>query len=152
MPLCFIEPQEAIRVVAESVGRERSTVTNLLRLLQLPASVQRLVSEGMLSMGHARAILGLGRTGSFASNGSGDYVIAFSTATSVRRSTAESSQQVTALSNETLTPLFQAVAEATEEAILNSLFRAESASYGERTVEALPLERVLEILDRYRAR
>lgn len=46
--------------VAESVGRERSTIANLLRLLQLPASVQRLVSEGGLSMGHARAILGLG--------------------------------------------------------------------------------------------
>lgn len=45
--------------VAESVGRERSTVANLLRLLQLPASVQRLVSEGRLSMGHARALLGL---------------------------------------------------------------------------------------------
>jgi ParB family chromosome partitioning protein len=45
--------------VAESVGRERSTVANLLRLLQLPASVQRLVSDGSLSMGHARALLGL---------------------------------------------------------------------------------------------
>jgi ParB family transcriptional regulator, chromosome partitioning protein len=45
--------------VAESVGRERSTVANLLRLLQLPASVQRLVNEGKLSMGHARALLGL---------------------------------------------------------------------------------------------
>ena len=46
--------------VAEHVGKERSTVANLLRLLQLPASVQRLVSDGSLSMGHARAILGLG--------------------------------------------------------------------------------------------
>ncbi|MDR0787318.1 MAG: ParB/RepB/Spo0J family partition protein [Gemmatimonadota bacterium] len=46
--------------VAESVGRERSTVANLLRLLHLPASVQRLVSEGSVSMGHARAILGAG--------------------------------------------------------------------------------------------
>jgi len=45
--------------VAETVGRERSTIANLLRLLQLPASVQRLVSEGALSMGHARAILGV---------------------------------------------------------------------------------------------
>ena len=45
--------------VAESVGRERSTVANLLRLLHLPASVQRLVSAGTLTMGHARAILGL---------------------------------------------------------------------------------------------
>lgn len=46
--------------VAESVGRERSTVANLLRLLQLPASVQRLVNDGDISMGHARAILGIG--------------------------------------------------------------------------------------------
>ena len=45
--------------VAESVGRDRSTVANLLRLLQLPASVQRMVSDGQLSMGHARALLGL---------------------------------------------------------------------------------------------
>lgn len=47
------------REVAESVGRERSTVANLLRLLQLPASVQRLIGEGRISMGHARAILGM---------------------------------------------------------------------------------------------
>lgn len=46
--------------VAESVGKDRSTVANLLRLLQLPASVQGLVNRGELSMGHARAILGLG--------------------------------------------------------------------------------------------
>lgn len=45
--------------VADSVGRERSTVTNLLRLLALPASVQSLMNEGQLSMGHARALLGL---------------------------------------------------------------------------------------------
>jgi ParB family transcriptional regulator, chromosome partitioning protein len=45
--------------VAESVGRERSTVANLLRLLALPASVQRMVNQGELSMGHARALLGL---------------------------------------------------------------------------------------------
>lgn len=45
--------------VAEQVGKERSTVTNLLRLLQLPATVQRMVTAGQLSMGHARAILGL---------------------------------------------------------------------------------------------
>jgi ParB family transcriptional regulator, chromosome partitioning protein len=45
--------------VAASVGRERSTVANLLRLLQLPGAVQRMVAQGALSMGHARAILGL---------------------------------------------------------------------------------------------
>lgn len=52
--------------VAESVGKERSTIANLLRLLQLPASVQRLVSEGALTMGHARAILGIGKERSMA--------------------------------------------------------------------------------------
>lgn len=55
--------------VAENVGRERSTVANLLRLLQLPASVQRLIDEGQISMGHARALLGAGseqRIGSLA--------------------------------------------------------------------------------------
>ena len=82
-----------------------------------------------------RALFGLARTGATMSNGSGDYVIAFSTATSVRRSTAESSQQVTALSNETLTPLFQAVAEATEEAVYNSLFRATTTHGHGGTVE-----------------
>jgi D-aminopeptidase len=98
-----------------------------------------------------RALFGLARTGATMSNGSGDYVIAFSTAESVRRLTTENEQQVTQLSNEALTPLFQAVAEATEEAIINSLFRATSAAWGGNTVEALPLDRVLEILARYRA-
>jgi D-aminopeptidase len=98
-----------------------------------------------------RALFGLARTGATMSNGSGDYVIAFATAESVRRLTSGSQQQVTQLSNEALTPLFQAVAEATEEAIINSLFRATGADWGGNTVEALPLERVLEILSRYRA-
>jgi D-aminopeptidase len=96
-----------------------------------------------------RSLFGLARTGSTMSNGSGDYVIAFSTAESVRRRAGEASHEVTALSNDALTPLFQAVAEATEEAIYNSMLKAVTTTYGSRTVEALPIERVVEVLRKY---
>jgi D-aminopeptidase len=95
-----------------------------------------------------RALFGLARTGATMSNGSGDYVIAFSTAASVRRDMS-ASRQATQLSNDALTPLFQAVAEATEEAILNSLFRATTTTFRGTTIDALPLERVLPILRTY---
>lgn len=98
-----------------------------------------------------RAIMGLARTGGIASNGSGDYVIAFSTAPSVRvTGSEERTRTVTILRNEAVTPLFMAVIEATEEAIVNSLFQAETMKgYRERTVEALPLEQVLDIMREY---
>ena len=106
----------------------------------------------------ARAILGLARTGSSASNGSGDYVIAFSTAKEVRRvpvspsaparpRTLRSTSEVT---NDDMSGLFQGVVEATEEAIYNSLFMATSMTARGRTVEAIPLDRVREILARFR--
>jgi D-aminopeptidase len=100
----------------------------------------------------ARAILGLARTGSPMTNGSGDYVIAFSTAESVRRTPERrgSLHAVELLPNDLLSPLFQAVVEATEEAIYNSLLRATTTT-GARgtTIEALPLEPTLEVLRRY---
>jgi D-aminopeptidase len=95
-----------------------------------------------------RALFGLARTGSTMSNGSGDYVIAFSTAESVRRR-GQPSQQVAQMSNDALTPLFQAVAEATEEAIYNSMLKAVTTSFGTTTVEALPIDRVVEVLGKY---
>ena len=100
-----------------------------------------------------RAILGLARTGSPMTNGSGDYVIAFSTAESVRRTPERRGalHTVEVLPNDLLSPLFQAVVEATEEAIYNSLFRATTTRGHRGTVEALPLERTLEVLRRYRA-
>jgi D-aminopeptidase len=98
-----------------------------------------------------RALVGLARTGSSMSNGSGDYVIAFSTAASVRRSVTRGERHVAELPNDATSPLFQAVAEATEEAIYNSLFRATTVRGERTTIEALPLDRVLEILRRYDA-
>ncbi|CAN5740767.1 P1 family peptidase [soil metagenome] len=98
-----------------------------------------------------RAILGLARTGSPMTNGSGDYVIAFSTAEAVRRSPARRSSvhQVELLPNDRTSPLFQAAVEATEEAILNSLFAATTEHGHQGTIQALPLDRTIEILRRY---
>lgn len=95
----------------------------------------------------ARAMVGLARTGSNMSNGSGDYVIAFSTAPECRRRYGETTHHVTELANERMTPLFQAVAEATEEAIYNSLFAARTVTGFRGEVPALPLAHVLELLE-----
>lgn len=98
-----------------------------------------------------RALTGLARTGSSMSNGSGDYVIAFSTAERVRRRQPREAYDVAALPGDALSPLFQAVAEATEEAIYNSLLRAVTTTGPGGTVDALPLARTVEILERYGA-
>ncbi len=97
----------------------------------------------------ARAMLGLARTGSAASNGSGDYAIAFSTAPELRIRTGAMLRDAKLLANDAVSPLFLAVIEATEEAVYNSLFRATTMSGRGRTVEALPLERTIEILRRH---
>jgi D-aminopeptidase len=105
----------------------------------------------------ARAIMGLARTGSSASNGSGDYVIAFSTAESVRRHVASGGaseaanrpQPVMDLPNEAMSALFEGVVEATEEAIYDSLFMATSVTSQGHTIEAIPLDRVREVLKKY---
>ncbi|HXE58025.1 MAG TPA: P1 family peptidase [Gemmatimonadales bacterium] len=98
----------------------------------------------------SRAMLGLGRTGSVAANGSGDYVIAFSTHPGVRRAPDAQRLSTAELGNEEMTGLFQAVVEATEEAIYNSLFMATTTrGAGGVTVEAIPLEEVRRVLRKY---
>jgi len=100
----------------------------------------------------ARSMMGLARAGAAGSNGSGDYAIAFSTAEALRvRAGTRNPQTATVLSNEAMSPLFLAVIEATEEAIYNSLFRATTTSGRGHTVEALPIDRTLEILRRHGA-
>jgi D-aminopeptidase len=106
----------------------------------------------------ARAMLGVARTGSSGSNGSGDYVIAFSTAEQVRRRLATTARDPNAppapratqeLTNDDMSPLFEAVIEATEEAIYDSMFMATSVTSRGRTVQAIPLDSVRAILGRY---
>ncbi len=107
------------------------------------------ISDRNLRRLAARAIMGLSRTGSSASNGSGDYVIAFSTNPRVRRAWDAPRLTIEELANEEMSALFQAVVEAVEEAIYNSLFKATTVTANGRTVEALPIDRVKEILARY---
>jgi len=95
-----------------------------------------------------RALVGLARTGSVMSNGSGDYVIAFSTAQENLRLADAPVQSARSVAAERMTPLFQAVAEATEEAILNSLFRAHAVHGFHGDAAALPLDKVLVALRR----
>jgi len=97
----------------------------------------------------ARAVMGLARTGSYASNGSGDYVLAFSTANEVRRGGSGDVIQVDDLANSRMSGLFQGVVEATEEAIYNSLLKATTVTGNGRTVEALPIDETVEVLRRY---
>ena len=96
----------------------------------------------------ARAVFGLARTGSSYDNGSGDFAIAFSTSGRFRHGETAARPQ-TLLPTEALSPLFEAVLEATEEAVLNSLFRATTMRASGTTVEAIPIDKVREILARY---
>ena len=96
-----------------------------------------------------RALLGIARTGGYYSNGSGDYAVAFSTAASVRvpHRSPSPTRTATLLRDESVSPLFQAAAEAAEEAILNSLFKAvRTEGKDGHTAEALPLDRVRGLL------
>lgn len=98
----------------------------------------------------ARAIYGLARTGSSYSNGSGDFAIAFSTSPDVRSRFGETAPRArTVLPTDAVSPLFQAALEATEEAVYNSLLQATTVTSRGRTVEAIPIERVKEILRKY---
>ncbi len=100
-----------------------------------------------------RAFLGVARTGSPMTNGSGDFALAFSTAASVRRGPLPAGQltrTAEAVTTDAISPLFEAVVEATEEAVLNSLFRAESVRGPRGTIGALPVDSVTNILREYR--
>lgn len=99
-----------------------------------------------------RAFMGLAKTGGIASNGSGDYVIAFSTADSIRipHHANQALQSLTLLPNDAVSPLFMATIEATEEAIINSLFTATTTiGFRGHKVEALPVGKVIALFKKY---
>ena len=107
-----------------------------------------------LSRMAARTMLGLARTGASATNGSGDYAIAFSTSADVRIRPANAAERsmprtVKSLPNDAMSPIFQAVIEATEEAIYNSMFKATTTSGRGHTIEALPLDQTIEVLRKH---
>jgi D-aminopeptidase len=99
-----------------------------------------------------RAIIGMGKSGGIESNGSGDYVIAFSTDTASRVPYSSNGQimKIPVLQNDEMSPLFMATIEATEEAIINSLFAAKTITgRNGNKAESLPLEKVIPLLKKY---
>jgi D-aminopeptidase len=98
----------------------------------------------------ARGVFGLARTGSSFTNGSGDYAVAFSTSPEVRVRPGELAPYPRlVLPSEALSPLFQAALEATEEAVYNALLRATTVRARGHTAEAIPIDRVREILEKH---
>ena len=94
-----------------------------------------------------RAVIGMGNVGGFVSNGSGDYVIAFSTFRPLTKQKMTTTRKE--INNNAMNGIFLAAVEATEEAILNSLLMAESVSSKYGTAEALPIKETLKILKQY---
>lgn len=100
----------------------------------------------------SRALMGLARTGSFASNGSGDYVIAFSTNPGVRKPRISTTPvPIEVLVNESMSPLFAATVEATEEAIYNAILKATTVSSARGELRAIPIDEVIRILEKYQS-
>ena len=97
----------------------------------------------------ARAIYAMARTGSTYSNGSGDFAIAFSTHPSLRVASATAPQTRTVLPTDSVSGLFEAVLDATEEAIYNSLLAAATTTGNGRTISAIPLESLRQVLRKY---
>ncbi len=118
-------------------------------IMMVVATDAPLTSRNLERLGR-RALLGLARTGSSGSNGSGDYVLAFSTSPQARRTSSRGPRSIQDLPNDRMSGLFQATIEATEEAIYNSLLKATSVTgRGGRRAEALPIPETVEILRRY---
>ncbi|MFL5529672.1 MAG: P1 family peptidase [Gemmatimonadaceae bacterium] len=146
-----------LQIMGAPVGRElgRHKFSSAMRektdgSIMIVVATDAPLSDRNLKRLASRALMGLARTGSIASNGSGDYVISFSTAISVRRPRDAARLTTTEIGNtEELSALYEAVIEATEEAIYNSLFKATTVRGKGGTVEAIPIDRVKEILDRY---
>lgn len=113
--------------------------------IMIVAATDAPLSDRNLTRLARRALAGLARTGASFSNGSGDYALAFSVAPGVRRTPQRRRQlcQVDELPNERVSPLFQAIIEATEEAIYNSLFMATTTTGCGKTIAALPVGDVM---------
>jgi D-aminopeptidase len=141
VPVGKVLGRDYLKEMLEQEGADGSIM--IVLATDAPISDRNLVRMGR------RALAGLARTGAAMSNGSGDYVVSFSTASDVRRTVARRSGIASRaeLPNEKMSPLFQAAIEATEEAIYNSLFVATTVEGHQGvTVEALPLEPVLKLV------
>jgi D-aminopeptidase len=142
--------EELNQAAKKRAGKETDADGSIIIVIATDAPVDARNLQRMA----ARAMMGLARTGSAGTNGSGDYAVAFSTSEEVRVRPQSQNERnlprtVKTLANDTMSPLFLAVIEATEEAIYNSLFKATTVSGKGHTVDALPLDRTLEILRKH---
>jgi len=136
-----LPPEEGPRDLAPKKGLEAPSEGSCLIVVATDAPLD---SRNLKRLAK-RALLGIARTGGFYSNGSGDYAIAFSSAADLRivHRSSSPTQKMTVLRNEQMSPLFQAAAEAAEEAILNSMFKAGRMEGKDGHVaEALPLDKL----------
>jgi D-aminopeptidase len=142
--------------VGRALGREGVTRTGETQgqkgSIMMVVATDAPLSDRNLRRLAARAIVGLARTGSSMGNGSGDYVIAFSNNPGVRRGMSAERLATSELGNDAMNGLFQGVAEASEEAIYNSLFMAQTTTSKQGRVEAIPVKEVLRILDAHNVR
>ena len=143
------QPRSQARTKA-SISKETDAEGSVIIVIATDAPID---SRNLRRMA-ARAMMGLARTGAAGSNGSGDFAIAFSTSADVRIGPQTASERnnprtLKSLSNDAMSPLFLAVIEASEEAIYNSLLKATTTSGNGHTVDALPLDRTIEILKQH---
>ena len=143
------QPRSQARTKA-SISKETDAEGSVIIVIATDAPID---SRNLRRMA-ARAMMGLARTGAAGSNGSGDFAIAFSTSPDVRIGPQTASERnnprtLKSLSNDAMSPLFLAVIEASEEAIYNSLLKATTTSGNGHTVDALPLDRTIEILKQH---
>lgn len=127
----------------DELARENSADGSVIIVVATDAPV----SDRNLERLASRTFLGIGLTGSPITNGSGDYAIAFSTNPGVRRTPERRAHPspIVDLPNEQMSPLFEAVVEATEEAVINSLFAAHSMDGNGHHIDALPIDEVVKL-------
>jgi D-aminopeptidase len=136
--------------VLEPLYREPRREKNAGSIITVVATDAPLLSPQLVRI-CKRAALGIGRCGSFAAHGSGEIIVAFSTSNKVPRETSKMTATLNVLLDEACDPLYEAVVECTEEAIVNSLCMAEQMQgQSDHIAPALPLDRLQEILRRYR--
>ncbi|MBI2265429.1 MAG: P1 family peptidase [Armatimonadetes bacterium] len=150
LSLCNQGIKEELTILGVPVGRQltgRSVTRKSMGSIIIIAATDAPLSPRQLERLAKRAPLGLGRTGTVGHNGSGDFIIAFSTTNRIPHRPEKNTRTVTALSDRSLDSLFQAVEEATEESILNALSQAQTMEGRDGNIaEALPLDQVKTIL------
>lgn len=142
-----------LHIMGQAVGRQLTSLeaqqTSPDGSVMIIIATDAPLSDRNLERLAKRSLLGIGRTGGIMSNGSGDYVLAFSSSEKVRRHATDKLQSTVELPNNAMTPFFEAVIEATEEAVYNALVAAETVKgFNQKTYRKLPVETIQTLISR----